>query len=175
MSSPKSSAKNSPKNLSAKVPDKSRCYECVIAELKREQETLLRAAQEAYEGATHAEVKQENKYDTRGLESSYLAFGQSKRAVEIGENMERIKMLMRQPPTQSTAIQFGDLVELKKEDETKHWYFLVPGAGGFTIEDQAIRIQVVSGNSPLGAELRGKEIGDEVKVQKNETIICTKI
>lgn len=158
---------------------KAKLFDQVIHELTREQETLLRAAQDAYEGATHAEVKQENKYDTRGLESSYLAFGQSKRALEIGTSIEKLRMMIRLEVAASTSIRLGDLLQLEKEDESLHWYFLLPGIGGFTILMDKEKVQVISGSSPMGAELLGKEVGDEaimtISGQKKSLSIIRKI
>ena len=52
----------------------------IIAKLTGELEVYFRAAQYARDEATHEQNKAENKYDTRGLEASYLARGQSKQA-----------------------------------------------------------------------------------------------
>ena len=55
----------------------------IVAKLADELETYFRAAQFSRAEATHESSKAENKYDTRGLEASYLARGQSKQAAEI--------------------------------------------------------------------------------------------
>ena len=49
----------------------------IVAKLTSELEVYFRAAQFARAEATHEQNKAENKYDTRGLEASYLARGQS--------------------------------------------------------------------------------------------------
>jgi hypothetical protein len=54
----------------------------IIAKLTGELEVYFRAAEYARAEATHEQNKAENKYDTRGLEASYLARGQSKQAAE---------------------------------------------------------------------------------------------
>src|SRR5438034_11355545 len=55
----------------------------ITAKLVSELEIYFRAAQFSRAEATHESSKAENKYDTRGLEASYLARGQSKQAAEI--------------------------------------------------------------------------------------------
>ena len=54
-----------------------------ITQLERDLVTMKEAARNTLQAATHEESKAENEYDTRGLEASYLAGAQSKRAAEI--------------------------------------------------------------------------------------------
>jgi len=55
----------------------------IVARLTEELEVYFRAARASRAEATHEQSKAENKYDTRGLEASYLARGQSRQAAEI--------------------------------------------------------------------------------------------
>ena len=55
----------------------------IVARLREELEAYFNAARTAHEEATHEQSKAENKYDTRGLEASYLAHGQSRQAAEL--------------------------------------------------------------------------------------------
>ena len=50
----------------------------IIAQLQKELESYTRAARTAHAEATDPQNKAENKYDTRGLESAYLASAQSR-------------------------------------------------------------------------------------------------
>ena len=50
----------------------------IVARLTDELEVYFRAAHASRAEATHEQSKAENKYDTRGLEASYLAHGQSR-------------------------------------------------------------------------------------------------
>ena len=58
-------------------------HQLVLEKLSVDLDIAQRAAQTAYETATHEENIAENKYDTLGLEASYLAAGQAKRVEEI--------------------------------------------------------------------------------------------
>ena len=55
----------------------------IIAQLASGLDAYVRAARAAHAEATHEQSRAENKYDTRGLEASYLARGQSQQAAEI--------------------------------------------------------------------------------------------
>jgi hypothetical protein len=54
-------------------------HQLILDKLRIDLDIAERAAQTAYETATHEENIAENKYDTLGLEASYLAAGQAKR------------------------------------------------------------------------------------------------
>ena len=58
-------------------------HQLILEKLSVDLDIAQRAAQTAYETATHEENIAENKYDTLGLEASYLAAGQAKRVEEI--------------------------------------------------------------------------------------------
>ena len=57
--------------------------EKIVARLTDELGVYFRAAQNSRAEATHEQNKAEDKYDTRGLEASYLARGQSRQAAEL--------------------------------------------------------------------------------------------
>jgi len=156
----------------SQIPDKQVVLAEVIAVLQREQDTLHRAAQEAYEGATHAEVKQENKYDTRGLESGYLALGQSKRALEIGESITRLVIVQRDGFPELQKVGAGSLVECHRSDGQSQWYFLLPRVGGMKVQAGSFAVQVISTTSPLGIELSNREADDEVVFQSKTITIA---
>ena len=60
----------------------------IIAALEHDLDVVTRAAQSAYEAATAEENIAENKYDTLGLEASYLATGQARRSAEIRQALQ---------------------------------------------------------------------------------------
>ena len=63
--------------------NKSEVIRKIIEALRSEFETYIRAAKFSYAEATAEENRAENKYDTRGLEASYLAAGQANKVAEI--------------------------------------------------------------------------------------------
>lgn len=58
--------------------DKRALIKKIVAQLEAELALLTKAARSAHAEATHESSKAENKYDTRGLEASYLARGPRK-------------------------------------------------------------------------------------------------
>jgi hypothetical protein len=88
--------------------------QAILAKLKLELGAVLAAAKSAHEAATHAESKAEDQYDTRGLEASYLAEAQAKRAAELERLVRMYEALLAttdHPPAE--AIGPGSLVELE--------------------------------------------------------------
>ncbi len=100
----------------------------ITAKLAGELEVYFRAAQYARAEATHEQNKAENKYDTRGLEASYLARGQSKQAAELEAAIAEFEKLSVRAFAAGEAIALGALVELEHGGE-KTFYFLGPRAG----------------------------------------------
>ena len=101
----------------------------ITAKLVSELEVYLRAAQFSRAEATHESNKAENKYDTRGLEASYLARGQSKQAAELEAAIAEFQKLGVKKFAAGDAINLGALVELEHGGETSI-YFVGPRAGG---------------------------------------------
>jgi transcription elongation GreA/GreB family factor len=131
----------------------------IIARLTAELEVYFRAAQFSRAEATHESSKAESKYDTRGLEASYLARGQSRQAAEIEAAVVEFEKLRPRTFVPGEAIDIGALVELESAGENL-FYFLGPRAGGTEIEHDKKEILVITPQSPLGEQLMGKKQGD---------------
>ena len=130
----------------------------IIARLAEELEVYLRAAQFARAEATHEQNKAENKYDTRGLEASYLARGQSQQAAELDAAIIEFEKLSGKNFEPGAVIAIGALVELELGGE-KNFYFLGPRAGGTEVVHDKKEILVITPQSPLGEQLAGKKSG----------------
>jgi transcription elongation GreA/GreB family factor len=136
----------------------------IIAKLTGELEVYFRAAEYARDEATHEQNKAENKYDTRGLEASYLARGQSKQAAELETAILEFQKLGAKSFSAGDEIGLGALIELEMSGE-KNFYFLGPRAGGTEIEHDKKEILVITPQSPLGEQLVGKKSGDNLKLK----------
>ena len=132
----------------------------ITAQLVRELEIYFRAAQFSRAEATHESNKAENKYDTRGLEASYLARGQSQQAAELEAAIAEYQKLGVKKFAAGDAINLGALIELEMAGE-KNFYFLGPRAGGTEIIHDKKEILVITPQSPLGEQLMGKQAGDQ--------------
>ncbi len=146
----------------------------IIAKLAGELEIYLRAAQFSRAEATHESNKAENKYDTRGLEASYLARGQSKQVAEIESAIVDFQALTAKKFTSGDAIAVGALVELEMSGE-KNFYFLGPRAGGTEIIHDKKEILVITPQSPLGEQLVGKKSGEAAKLKLGKEVRPAKI
>ena len=135
----------------------------ITAKLTGELEVYFRAAQFARAEATHESSKAENKYDTRGLEASYLARGQSKQAAEIEAAIAEFEKLGAHKFADGEAIAVGALVELEHVGENS-FYFLGPRAGGTEVLHDKKEILVITPQSPLGEQLVGKKSGDTLQL-----------
>jgi transcription elongation GreA/GreB family factor len=131
----------------------------ITAKLAAELEVYFRAAQFARAEATHEQNKAEHKYDTRGLEASYLARGQSRQAAELEAAIAEFEKLDGRPLAEDQGIGLGALVELEHGGE-KTWYFLGPRAGGTEVIHDKREILIITPQSPLGGQLMGKKTGD---------------
>ena len=136
----------------------------IIAKLTSELEVYFRAAQSSRAEASHEQNKPENKYDTRGLEASYLARGQSKQAKELQMAIAEFEKLDARKYAEGEAIGLGALVELETDGE-KSVYFIGPRAGGTEVEHDKQEILIITPQSPLGAQLMEKKQGDRPQLE----------
>ena len=143
--------------------DKRVLIEKIVAELRSELELLAKAAQAAHLEATHESSKAENKYDTRGLEASYLAAGQSRQANEAALAIDELRKLPLRPFSAEDEIDVGAIVETASKRE-KNFYFIAPRAGGTEVSLNGCEILVITPQSPLGQQLFGRKQGEKLKV-----------
>lgn len=139
-------------------------HNLILEKLKVDLDIAQRAAQTAYETATHEENKAENKYDTLGLEASYLATGQARRVEEIRQALVLCQNLILRPYDEQQGIQIGTLLGLADDNGNQQWLFLGPDAAGLKVYLVGQLITVITPRSPLGKSLLGKLEGDEVEI-----------
>jgi transcription elongation GreA/GreB family factor len=132
----------------------------IIARLTDELEIYFRAAKFSRAEATHESSKAESKYDTRGLEASYLARGQSKQAAELEAAIAEFEKLTVRNFGAGEPIGLGALVELEHGGENS-FYFIGPRAGGTEVLHDKKEILVITPQSPLGEQLMGKKSGEQ--------------
>lgn len=135
----------------------------IIAALTGELDGYERSARAAHEYATDEQCKAENKYDTRGLESSYLAQGQARQAAEVQRAMQQYGALVLREFAPGEPIQVGALVELERKRE-RMIYFVGPGAGGTEVMCEGREVLVITPNSPVGQQLLGRKKGERVQL-----------
>ena len=146
----------------------------IIARLTDELAVYFRAAHASRAEATHEQSRAESKYDTRGLEASYLARGQSKQAAEIESAIAEFEKLAVRKFGDGEAIDPGALVELETGGEHS-FYFIGPRAGGTEVVHEKREILVITPRSPLGEQLMGKKQGDQPQLTLGGTKQVTRI
>ncbi|WP_285425214.1 transcription elongation factor GreAB [Pseudomonas sp. efr-133-TYG-103a] len=147
--------------------NKPRVLQRIIETLEIDLEVAIRAAQTAYETATHEENIAENKYDTLGLEASYLAAGQARRVEEIRQSLMQYRNLTLKPFDELRGIQSGDLIVLESASGVARQLFLGPDAAGLKVSVDEGLVTVITARAPLGQTLLGKFDGDEVEIVVN--------
>src|ERR1051326_6211127 len=115
--------------------NKAHLVSLIIARLSDSLNLLESAARASHAEATHEQSKAENKYDTRGLEASYLARGQSKQLAELEQAVEQFEKLPVRAFGPADPIDLGAFVELEVKGNRSS-YFIGPRAGGTEIQFQ---------------------------------------
>jgi transcription elongation GreA/GreB family factor len=156
------------------MPNKQELLESIIARLDKEVELMTQAALATHAEATDDENKAEDKYDTRGLEASYLAHGQSKAAEEAALAVAQFRAIAVRDLQPGEPISLGALVTVETQGRPAH-YFIGPRAGGTEISFDGREVLVITPQSPLGRQLVGKVQGDlvhlEIGGRKSEALI----
>ena len=144
----------------------------------------MSAAKQAHETATHSETVAKSKYETFGLEASYLAHGQAQRVAECEAELLAYQSLNLLGSFNELTIGLSSLVTLEDELGAVRTYFIGPGAPGMKInfridkntdidlkvgsgknsEAEQGSIMVITPSSPLGQSLMGKSLDDAVQL-----------
>lgn len=136
----------------------------IIARLQSELDLLTQAALATHAEATDEENKAEDKYDTRGLEASYLAIGQSKAAEEASQAVAQFSALSARAFGANDPVSLGALLTLTGPSGPAY-YFIGPRAGGTEVEQDGRTVMVITPQSPLGRQLMGRRQGDMLPLE----------
>lgn len=146
-----------------RLPDKSKVRDALVAKLSELAEQAASAARTTRDGATHAEAKPENSKDTRALEQTYLARGQAMRVEELLEQIQALRFLPLSKFGPKDAIGASALMVLEDEDEASRCLFLAPFGGGTELRVDGVDVMVITPQSPLGAKILGRVVGDDLE------------
>lgn len=139
------------------MSNKANLIRTIESEIELQLNTLKAAALESHLSSTGDESKAEGKYDTRGLEASYLADAQAEQVDLLEEQLERLRNL--EIPESPDQVVMGTLV-LVTGDENELGYLLLPVGAGKTVEFEGQSFTVVTPESPVGAAIIGQEEGN---------------
>ncbi len=130
----------------------------LIAELEGELHRLLAANEQASAGATDSEAKAETKWDTCGLESSYLARGHAQQFKTLAAEVHNLRGFAA-PDYTGRSIGLGALAEVEMGSEAL-LFFLLHCGGGIDLAVEGREVTVITPESPIGAALLDKRQGD---------------
>ena len=143
--------------------NKKKLIGAIVEKLRADLALYHKAAGAARAEATHEQSKAENKYDTRGLEASYLARGQSRQAAEIAQAITHFEKLAVREFGAGDAVDTGAVVTLQAGKETST-YFIGPRAGGTEVMHDNEEVLVITPESPLGSQLVGRKAGEKCEL-----------
>ena len=150
--------------------NKALLQQLILDQLHSDLAQARQAALTAHEAATHEENIAENKYDTLGLEASYLAAGQARRVEEIRQTLGAWEKLRLRPFDAQLGIQLSALVWLADAEGAEQCLFLGPDGAGLKLLLDGQEVRVISPRAPLGQRLIGRGEGDQVELRLGSSI-----
>lgn len=151
------------------VMDKSEFYNELIETLRGEFTIAVNASRDAAAYATNEESRANSKYDTQGLEASYLAAGQASQARRWAEMVERLQSERNALLQPRQKVVLGALFYCSLA-ATVEWFFFSPVAGGQVIRMGELDVTVITPDSPLATRLRGLALGDSVVLPNGQLV-----
>ncbi|HAN32332.1 MAG TPA: transcription elongation factor GreAB [Myxococcales bacterium] len=142
-------------------PTKAQVLARLIAQLRERIAQTQGVLQHAHTAATDGEAKAENKYDTRGLEMSFVAAGQTDRVAALRQVLSALHHW--QPPQMLESARPGALLELRCDEESR-WMYITPYGDATKLDIEGTTVQVINLKAPVGRALVGRSEGDEVQV-----------
>ena len=139
--------------------DKALFYDHLIQTLRVEAGHALNASRDAAEYATDEESRAESKWDTQGLEASYLAAGQASQAKQWIEAIEELQSEREDLLKNRVAVSLGALFVCSLSG-AEECFFFAGVAGGHSVRIADIEVTVITPQSPLAHSLLGKQQGD---------------
>lgn len=148
--------------------DKQQLHQRVINRLQDDLASAEQALRTAHETATHEENVAENKYDTLGLEASYLALGQARRVEDIRVALAAWVSLPMIGHEDVLGVRLGALVSLQNQHGVRQRVLLGPGGAGLKLADAEGEITLITPQSPLGQRLLGLGEGDSLSLGEQQ-------
>jgi hypothetical protein len=142
--------------------DKQKILALIIDQLRADLLISEQAVKIARDTATHADCLGSSKYETMGLEASYLAQGQGTRLLDIKRSLIYFKQLTLNEPV--AVIGLSSLIVLDDERGDQQLLWLAADAGGLKVQHAEQIITVITAKSPLGKAMIGKAVGDDFEI-----------
>ncbi len=147
--------------------DKNALLDRLLETLTLDLQSMTQAANAAHAAATHEESRAEDSHDTRGLEASYLAGAQAKRAMELERQIAVVRAIPRDALPEGARIRVGSGVELETQGRASY-YFLIGMGGGLSLNQGATKVNFISPQSPIGQELMERRASERFTVETEQ-------
>ncbi len=146
----------------------------VINLLEEDLKTIRSAAAETHRASTGDESKQEGKYDTRGLEASYLAEAQADQVRQLEQSLHKLNTLTLIEEPDEVIPGTIVIVSSDKTDQDSQ-FFLLPAGGGTMLKYEDQDLTVITPSSPIGMVLLARSIGDILQTDQLGEIFISEI
>lgn len=147
---------------------KEKLLKIIKESLKKDYQSITEIVNDYVKDAQGMEGRNASRYDTMRIETSWTAASQSARAKKLEHE---IKLADIYNPINTTIIKNGSLVEINNDDK-KNYYFILPFAGGKSIEYQGNKITVLNLQAPLAKEIIEHKKGDTITLNNRQHYIC---
>ena len=149
-------------------------YEKLIAELQElKQDKLPAVLERLAEAKAMGDLSENFEYKSAMEDKDFI----NSRIVEIQNLIADVEIIDKEKESKKTdkVVDFGSTVTLKIEDDEKEYQVRIVGTGEVGLDDGLM----ISFDSPIGQAIRGKKVGETVKMRhdsgrKNVKIIAVK-
>lgn len=136
-----------------------RLFELLLRYVSGRVDIASEAVNQAKDAATSTESVAETKWDTFGLENSYLAHGQAVRLAECEADLAYFRKFAF---SDSVTVELGSVLYLTREDGWTRVVIIANHCGGGEFEVDGEKALIVTPQTPLGRSLLMKEEGNEI-------------
>ena len=152
-----------PSDSLLKITDKEEIRSQLLAALTEQLTVLRRAVETLVDATTHTDARSEGKYDTRAIESGYMAGAQAERLQKLERTVQYITQVPLPLLPADQPVKAASLVTVKfAADNRVVHYFLLDNVGGLEVTIAGQKVAGITPESNLGEELLGAYEGDEV-------------
>ncbi|CAI8333104.1 MAG: Uncharacterised protein [Opitutia bacterium UBA7350] len=134
-------------------------YYCLLETLRLEAKHAVDASKDAASYATDEESRAQSKWDTQGLEASYLAAGQAGQAMLWANAVEELQSERVTLLQAKDQVSLGALLRCAFE-AGEEYYFFAGVAGGQVVLLDSKEVTVITPQSELAHCLLGLKAGD---------------
>ncbi|MFK7825877.1 MAG: hypothetical protein AB8G05_17120 [Oligoflexales bacterium] len=142
----------------------------IIKSLETEFAAIIKSAESAYQGATHEDAVSKSKYETHGLELSYLAGSQFERARVLKQQIMSLSNKVFKTFKNSDEIAAEALVTMQASENRKYHYLVYSLGAGLKLDLLGKTIQVISPQSAIGNELIGAFLDDDIFIERGNKV-----